>query len=148
MYSGYDAFARKSTVATMSQGNSEYQTLLEGLSGKELKALRYHTDLMERIKVIANITILQALAELKEKHGLEIDQCQNQDVWVSTEKLESGLPDWFHSDHCGWFLSIGDGEFLRWAKVFLMQEVRVNIWMRYLEHKKNPKIKQQYGMYL
>ena len=35
------------------------------------------------------------------------------------------------------------GEFEVWARHFLAQEVRINIWIRYMEHKKKNLVRQE-----
>lgn len=148
MYGYQPTINKRAVIFNMSQQDSQYQKLLEGLSTKELEILRRYPELIDKLRGISKLTSTQALAELKEEYGLEVDGHMNGDVWISTEKLEEAIPDWFHSDHCGWFKTLQDGEFLDWAKQLLMQEVRINIWIKYLEHKKDPKPEIFYGQYL
>jgi hypothetical protein len=148
---GVGNFANKRAIVfNMAQQNSAFQKLLEGLSVKELEILRRYPELIDRVREIAKMTEVQALAVLKEDYRLEVDGHMNGDVWIATEKLEDAIPDWFHSDHCGWFKTVRDGELLEFAKSLMMQEVRINVWIKYLEHKKNPKMDYPggYGMYL
>ena len=120
----------------MSQGDKEFQNLLDGLSTQEVVILKEHSDLIDKVMGITKMTTIQLEAELRDEYNLEIDRYHSDDVWISTEKLEEVIPDWFITSHCGWFKNSGDGEFEEWARGFLMQEVRMNIWFRYLEHKK------------
>ncbi len=133
--SRYSYANKQAMVRNMGGGDSRYQALLNGLSTKEILILRQHPDLIDAVQNIIKMTSVQLLAELKEEYDLEADQHPTQDMYISTEKLEVCIPDWFLTDHSGWFVSSGDN-FQEWARSFLMQEVRMNIWLRYLEHKK------------
>ena len=131
---------KRALVYSMSQGDSEYQRLLNGLSVKEIQILKRHPDLIAKVHEITKFTQVQISAELREEYDLEVDEYLTRDQWIGTEKLEECLPDWFTSVHCGWYISSHDNEFEEWGRNFLMQEVRMNIWLRYLEHKKNPEV--------
>lgn len=128
---------KRIVVHNMSQGDSAYQKLLDGLSDKELRILWRYPDLIEKVREIVKMPLVQIVAELQEEFSLEIEQYPTDNVWISTEKLEDAIPDWFTSSHCGWFTGTGDPEFLNWARDFLMQEVRINLWIKYLEYKKD-----------
>ena len=116
--------------------SSEYQRLLSGFSHKEINILQRHSDLIVRLREISKIDETAAKLELREEYDLEIDEYLSEDCTITTEKLEDAIPKWFSSNHCGWFMNDFDGNFLEWARNFLAQEVRMNIWLRYLEHKK------------
>ncbi len=130
----YSFINKQAMVRNMGGGNSQYQSLLNGLSAKEIKILRKHPDLIDTVRDITKMTSVQLLAELKEEYKLEVDQYPSQDMFISTERLEECIPDWFSTNHSGWFISGGD-DFQEWARSFLMQEVRINIWIRYLGHR-------------
>lgn len=131
---------------------SGFQILLDGLSLRELAVLRKHEDLVDRVKEITKMNEAALISTLQEDYDLEVQNLHSGDVWVGTNLIEDNIPDWFESTHCGWYLDLREGEFHKWARELLMQEVRVNIWMRYLEHKKkNPTITVEPihpGMYL
>ena len=139
---------KKAMVFNMSQRDSEYEKLLSTLSTKELGILQKHDDLIEKVKGITKMTQIQLLQELEDEYDLEVDQYNIENMWLSTEKLEDAIPDWFSTSHCGWFKDVRDGEFTDWAREFLMQEVRINIWIRYQEYKKDHKENPSIGMYL
>lgn len=142
-------FQNKRVLAfNMSGGNQTFQELLDGLSTKEIMTLKKHKDLIERIHDIVQMNEALVLQELREKYRLDLDLYQNGDVWIGTEQLEDTIPDWFETSHCGWFMNRGEGEFMEWARRFLMQEIRINIWIRYLEDQKNPNLEPHYGTYL
>lgn len=139
------------SIGVQKSGGNIFQSLLDGLSVKELAILRKHDDLLNRTLVISKMTEAMLLETVKEDYDLNAEEWQTGDVWISTEQIEDQIPDWFKSQHCGWYLSFEQGEFDVWARTFLMQEVRINIWMRYLEHKKKspPKHEHVYpGQYL
>ncbi len=133
----YAFINRHAMVHNMVGGDSEYQALLNGLSTREIRILRGHPDLVDTVQGIIKMTSVQLLAELKE-YKLEVDQYPTQDMWISLENLEECIPDWFSTNHYGWFVGSGDN-FQEWARNFLMQEVRINIWVRYLMDRKEDK---------
>lgn len=116
------------------------QDLLDTLTNKELRILRKHADLRARVLHISKMDTLQIFEELKDVFDLDIEFFNNHDVWISTERVEDAIPEWFDSHHYGWFRSQTSGEFSEWAKNFLLQEVKINIWVRYMEHKKNEEL--------
>ncbi len=126
-------------IGVAKSGGNIFQSLLDGLSLRELVVLREHDDLMERASEIAKMSETTLLETIERDYDLEPQTWQTGEVWVGTEQIEDRIPSWFKSQHCGWYLSFSDGEFDVWARNFLMQEVRINIWIRYLEdQKKNP----------
>jgi len=135
----YPYHNKRALAFNMSQGDRTFQDLLDGLSTKEILIMRKHPELLGRVQEICKMTDVQIIAELEDEYDLEIDQYNSENKWVCTEKLEDAIPDWFSTSHCGWFKDARNGEFEEWARDFLMQEVRINIWIKYLEHKKNPK---------
>jgi hypothetical protein len=142
-------YANKTAAAfNMSQGDRSMQALLEKLSMKELKILHKHPDLGKRVMAISKMSPNDIIEELKTTYNLDISLFHNDDVWVSTENIEEAIPEWFDSLHVGWFRSRRTGEFLEWAQDFLLQEVRINIWLRYMEHKKKNQGLQQYAGYM
>ena len=145
-FSLYPVVNKRAAIFNMSQGDKTFQALLDDFSTKELTILKKHSDLLDKVRWISKLNLVQILAELKDEYDLEIDTYHNGDYFISTEKLEDAIPDWFQSNHCGWFK--GPAEFEVWARSLLVQEVRINIWIRYCEHKKNPKSTPSYGMYL
>lgn len=140
---------KRAFAFNMSQGNHIFQDLLDLMSVKEMKILRKHEDLVDRAMEIAKMTEVQLLAELKEGYSLEIEEYANGDLWISTETLEDSIPNWFSSRHCGWFKTRTHGEFADWARSLLIQDVRIAIWERYLEHKKEkPKVSGHFGTFI
>ncbi len=138
------------TVLTnsISGGDERFKKPLRAMSTKELVILWRNPDLIVRVKQIVNMFVVDAAAELQDEYGLEIDSFECGDMYVSTEKLEGAVPDWYRPFHVtGWLVSLEDGKFLDWAKDLLLQDVRINLWVRYLEHKKNP-LAVSYGQYL
>ena len=150
MFNSYSFVGSKKSVASsMSKGDSQYQKLLDGLSSKELEILQKNPDLITRVLEVTKMTEVQVLAELREEYDLEVDSFQTGEYWIGTEKVEDAIPDWFKSSHCGWFLNDTDaGGLVEWAKSFLMQAVRANLWMRYLEHKESLGNSPHFGMYV
>lgn len=118
-----------------------FNTLLDQLAVKELKVLKRHDDLVERVIEICKLTKMGMLKTIRDDYKFEVTNCENGDVWIDASDSCEGLtPDWIKPQqlpHCGWYLSFNgdDNEFMPWARNMLLQEVRVNAWMRYMEHK-------------
>lgn len=126
------------------QGNAAFKRLTSSLSTKELKILRKHPDLIERVSAISKMNVRELEAELKEEFSLEVEPSSNGDCWISTDALDPYVPEWAKTGHCGWYMGFDDtsllgADFEDWAQNFLLQEVRMNIWLRYMEHKKSGK---------
>ena len=132
------SYANRDAIAfNMSKGDSGMQDLLKTLTSKELKILRNYEDLGDRVLAISKMDSQELIDELRDVHDLDIEFHGAFDIWISTEHVEDALPEWFSSEHYGWFRSQKEDEFLKWAKNFLLQEVRINIWIRYMEYKKD-----------
>ncbi len=120
-------------------GGNVFQILLDGLSTRELQVLRDHDDIVDQALEISKMSGGQLLEIIKEDYNLNPEKCHTGDVWIGTDQLEDRIPEWFKSQHCGWYMSFCEGQFDTWARNFLMQEVRINIWMRHLEElRKSP----------
>lgn len=131
------------TIGIAKSGGVIFQGLLDGLSLKELKILRNHEDLLSRLLKISKMSDAELLEIIQEDYNLlSVDLCDG-NVWVDTDSLQDNIPEWFNSTHCGWHLDVQAGEFEVWARHFLAQEVRINIWIRYMEHKKKNLVKQE-----
>lgn len=124
-------------IADEQSGGDIFQGLLKQLSLQELVALNQHGDLKDRIKKITQLTDTAAMSILRTDYDLLTENCHTGEVWISTDELDDALPKWCETSHCGWYLTVSDGEFLEWARDFFLQEVRINIWMRRLEKAKS-----------
>ena len=118
-----------------------FNDLLDSLSVKELKILKRHDDLVKRVVEICKLTKMGLLQTIREDYGFDIQNCNNGDVWIeASEVVENLTPKWITKGqlpHCGWYLTFNgdDNEFAPWARSMLLQEVRINGWIRYMEHK-------------
>lgn len=137
-------FQKRKAISDMSAGNGEFQKMLGSLSNREIKILQKHPDLCTRIREIIKMNIAHLIRELKENFDLHIRQAGKQGIFIDIDKLEDRLPDWYQGGHTGWVKSLQSGEFKEWAREFLLQEVRINIWTRYIEHKKNSPTRSAY----
>ena len=69
-----------------------------------------------------------------------MQNCNNGDVWIDiSEDVEKLTPEWITKGqlpYSGWYLTFNgdDNEFMPWARNMLLQEVRINGWIRYMEH--------------
>ncbi len=130
---------KSSIMRSMSHKDGGYRELLDGFSGQELRVLRENPDLVSRVKEIAKMSVTQVLTELREEYSLEVDQYEEGSRWINTEKLDGAIPEWFYSDSWGEHVSAREGEFMGWSRNFLVQDVRINIWVRYLQQEKREK---------
>lgn len=118
-----------------------FNSLLDPLSIKELKILKKNEDLIERVTDICKMSKMKLLVEIRDKYGFEVSNCQNGDVWIDGAASNEGLtPDWIKKGQLpfsGWYMRFNgdDSEFVPWARNMLFQEVRINMWLRYMEHK-------------
>jgi hypothetical protein len=117
--------------------DKETRDLLCKLPLKELDILVKHMDILERVKNIAKMSSLHLDHLMTSQYGLKVDAWSDGDYYLGVTNIEDRAPRWWHSDHIGWTFHTGDtAQFCAWARDFLMQEVRINIWIRYFEHKK------------
>jgi len=133
--------------------NSTLQELLEKLSNKELRLIQKNSDLVDRIYEISKMDMNTASIILEEDFCLSLDDYEGNSCWVGIEEIEKHLPKWIRYTHVGWALEEIE-EFMSFARDFFLQEVRINLWMRYYEHKKTSKPNQKelgysgFGLYL
>ena len=118
-----------------------FNGLLNSLSVRELKVLKKNGDLIERVVEICKLTKMGLLKTIRGDYGFDIQNCENGDVWISAaEDVENLTPEWITKGQLpfhGWYLSFNgeDNTFVPWAQNMLLQEVRINGWQRYMEHK-------------
>lgn len=118
-----------------------FNELLDSLSAKELKILKKNEDLVTRVTDICKLSKMSMFKHIKTDYGFKIDNCSNGDIWVDAGDVTDPLvPEWIKAGqlaHSGWYLSFAgvENEFMPWARSLLFQEVRVNMWLRYMEHK-------------
>ncbi len=117
------------------------QHLLKDLSSLELDILRGYDDLMERTLEISRMSEKDLLDKIRESHYLLTEHTYGTgDVYVDADTVVESMPKWIDmSGHFGWFLRLVNGEFSAWARRFLMQEVRINLWIRHMEQAKKRK---------
>jgi hypothetical protein len=118
-----------------------FSGLLDTLGVKELRILKKHDDLIERVVEICKFTKMGLLKTIRNDYKFEIQNCQNGDVWIEGgESVEKLTPSWISKGqlpYAGWYLTFNgeNDSFSPWARRILLQEVRINLWLRYMEHK-------------
>lgn len=118
--------------------DKETRELLEKLSHKELRILAKYEDLLERVKNIAKMSDMHLDHLMSTEYGFKVDSWSGGDYLLSVSELDNRAPGWWKSQHVGWAFELGNKkQFCDWAKGFLIQEVRINIWMRYIEYRKS-----------
>ena len=60
---------------------------------------------------------------------------EDDNIWLDTKDLEKRVPPALRNTNTGLWWSNAE-EFSLWARNFLLQEIRINILVRYLDHKK------------
>lgn len=116
-----------------------FQEMVESLSIKELRILNKNPALINRIKWISLQKNKEELVKIILDYGLETINCQNGDVWIGNKtELDKFSPSWADDSlpYNGYYFNF-DKEFAPWARNFLLQDVRCNIWNKYLEKKLN-----------
>jgi len=131
------SFSRELLIAQISgskltQGAKD---LLGKLSLKELRSLFKNQDLVPKIQEIANLQLFQALDRLRNDHLLDINDCAGAGYYFGIDdKLGKRHSNWL-LDACNGYWSGDDESTLEAARSILLLEVRVNLWLRYLEYK-------------
>lgn len=112
-----------------------FQSLLNMLNHAEIRMLREHEDLIERVREIANYKTSALLQALQEDFDMKVTYAMGVSYLDADEVLKR-VPDWADNDHCGWDFDPIGGQYNYWARGFLMQEVQVNLWIRFFEEQK------------
>lgn len=130
--------------------NSVLFKLLGGLGSKELLILQNNPDLIDRLYITSKINLTTAKITLEENFSLIMEQF-NDSGWVNTEKIVNNKPDWSKSLHGGWYIE-DKTDLIDLARDLLVQEIRTNLWMRWIIHQKESKTSINsdtgYGNYL
>jgi len=133
--------------------DSKLQKLMSGLSNKELKILQKNSDLVHKLHEISKMDLNTATICLEEDFNLSLEAYIGDSCWIGVEDLEESKPKWINNTHVGWSVE-GIKDFQNFALNFMLQEVRINIWMRYYAHKKESKsakketLEHSYGLYM
>ncbi len=129
----YPYFNQKSIAFNLSQGIQTVLELLLELPVNELVVLQKNEDLLKRIQDIATMDTARLMRALREDFSLNLTVFSNGEMWIDIDKLEPAEPKWLCTRHSGWYVAVD--EFLKFGRNFLLGEVRMNIYLRYLEHK-------------
>ena len=136
------------------------QKLLRDLTKSELKTLQNNPDLVDKVVDISKREENALIEILEEEFDLDIEDCATTGKWIGIDQIEKSKPNWGPDHHIGWAAG-GHEEFLEFARNFMLQEVRINLCVRYItEVKESAKKKDQelatkranlgpgYGLYL
>jgi len=111
-----------------------YKLLME-LTTPEIAELVQHEDLITKVGDIVRMTSLALEKTLQERYLLEVTECQTGNYWLGvSDELATWMPDWLVTHHQGYWCETR--EFTTTARIILLRDVRINLWMRYLERKK------------
>lgn len=113
------------------------RAMLDDLNFTELKVVQQNEDLNHAIQRLAEASEEEMLRVLKHKYNLSFMSCENGECWIDAEGLEDMEPEWLKEkiNHFGWYV----GDLTNWCRRFLLQVVRVNIWMHLLEKSRTEK---------
>ena len=135
-------------VHNLASGDGRAKVLLNTLSGRELRILHKNRDLLERIVEISQTNGVSLWTELHDRFDIEVLLCGSGtgDYWANTtdervKSLPEEFKEWYKATgHTGWYLGT-QIEFNMWAHDLLLQEVRTNLMIRYIEYKRAEKKK-------
>jgi len=142
-------FNQKAIAFNLSSGDPTLLTMLQALPVNELVVLQKNEDLLERCVEIADMDVRELAPLLRDEYSIELAEFGNGEMWADTGGLDDAVPEWMEgrTRHCGWYIETA--KLLEFGQEFLMQEVRVNIYSRYLEHKSEKSGSDSgYGNYL
>lgn len=125
------------TMVTKYGGSKDMRSMLQAFTDKEIDILAKHSDLTDEIYKIAIASAADLEDILRENYDLEPVLWDGGDVLIGlSSELEKKVPPWMKSNHAGWVVGAENGEFRAWAQHFFLQEVKINLWARYLTHKR------------
>jgi hypothetical protein len=123
-----------------------FREMVNTLSTKELTILRKNEDLIERMRTICKYSLNQMMTHLSEHYGIKISYTTDDlDAWIYVDDDIQDLdPEWVirkprrtkgktSFPYAGWYLS--EEEMLDWGRDLVLQEVRVNLFLRYFIRK-------------
>lgn len=129
----YPYLHRTATIFNLSEGDAQVQKLLKILPSNELRIIRKHKDLIDRVKAIVNTPVKELVDEIESQFGLVVNRFGAGEIWIDNEGLADAVPSWVDSYHFGWYTDTD--KLSSFCREFLLQEVRTNIYIRYLEFK-------------
>lgn len=152
MFAFYPYIHRGAVIRNMAARHnydSEVQRLLHHLNAKELQILQKNLDLVDRVSEVSKLDAKDLREILVIDYDLEVE-AHTGSIWISCTDIAKRVPENLANSHVGWWFE-GEPEFVAWARDFLMQDIRINIMLRYIEHKREEAKSSgplQYGMYL
>ena len=135
-----------SLVATMAKnyegGPLICRLLRENFSTNELKILKKHPDLIQRISNISQLKTGPLKMYLENNYGLEIGEfaapdSDDTDFFIGIEGLQERMPTFDKVKRGGWY--VAEKDFVFWAQSFIMSQIRMNVIIRYIEYKRTKK---------
>ncbi len=128
-------------MTSTSGGESGYSRLLDNcFTLGELRELKKHPDLMERILGVSHLRTSALKLYVEVNYKLNVDGCAAQegngeDFFVSVEKHLSKIPD-FSKVRLGYGRYVNGQSFVEWAQTLVMSEIRMNVIIRAIEDKR------------
>jgi len=130
-YLGYNRGIIVSNIAITHGAGNDFRKLIDCLTIDELKIMKLDEDLIQRTKDILTLDAEDLREYMVKAWGLTVEECQNNDWWFDVEGIREKCPIWSRAQIEGHYI---DGpDFIKWAQQWLMQEIRVNINIKYIE---------------
>lgn len=134
MFGGYLGFNRGiivSNIAITHMAGNDFRKLIDCLTLEELKILKLDENLIQRVKDVLDLEAEDLREYMVKTWGLVVEECQNNDWWFDIEGIRERCPKWARATIEGHYVDGGD--FVKWAQQWIMQEIRVNINIKYIE---------------
>ena len=134
MFGGHSKMNRGIIVANIAithGADSDFRELINCLTLEELKILKLDEDLIQRVKDVLKLSAEDLREYMVRTWGLLVEECQNNDWWFDIEGVRERCPKWSRATIEGHYVD-GD-DFVNWARMWIMQEIRVNINIKYIK---------------
>jgi hypothetical protein len=152
IHKGHQMFGRFGTYLGLNRGiivaniaithdaGNDFRKLIDDLTLVELRILKQDEDLIQRVKDILELDAEGIREHMVKVWGLSAESCQNDDWWIDIENIREQCPKWSRAIIEGHYI---DGDtFVKWGQKWLLQEVRVNINIKYIAELRDAKKKK------
>ncbi len=137
--------SRKGAAFNLSAGDPVVEELILNLNMQHIRSLGKNPDILSQIQDICVLDKAMLISELESTYLLDIEPMDTGEYWIGVGECGAAVPDWFDevNGHYGWLIK--DEDLVDWARDFLMQNVCINLNIRYLLHKEEEKKKRHVG---
>ncbi|KKL98057.1 hypothetical protein LCGC14_1828240 [marine sediment metagenome] len=134
MFGGYLRFNKgviAANIAITHGASNDFRKLIDCLSVEELKILKQDEDLIQQVENVLELDAEGLREHMVKTWGLLVEECQDNDWWFDIEEVRKRCPKWSRAVIEGHYVE--GGNFVTWARQWLMQEIRVNINIKYIK---------------